>query len=101
MAILFCIYYFVILSKDSEYYNSLRWILENDPTELDLRFIVDEELFGQVSTFMYILPVKLADFISMILRKTLHSQSCWFVHSAVTCSWHMLMQCFVSLAVMC
>uniref|UniRef100_A0A663EBH4 E3 ubiquitin-protein ligase n=1 Tax=Aquila chrysaetos chrysaetos TaxID=223781 RepID=A0A663EBH4_AQUCH len=34
-------------SVDSEYYNSLRWILENDPTELDLRFIVDEELFGQ------------------------------------------------------
>uniref|UniRef100_A0A8C4VAF0 E3 ubiquitin-protein ligase n=1 Tax=Falco tinnunculus TaxID=100819 RepID=A0A8C4VAF0_FALTI len=35
-------------SVDSEYYNSLRWILENDPAELDLRFIVDEELFGQV-----------------------------------------------------
>ncbi|XP_029430182.1 E3 ubiquitin-protein ligase NEDD4 [Rhinatrema bivittatum] len=34
-------------SVDSEYYNSLRWILENDPTELDLRFTVDEELFGQ------------------------------------------------------
>ncbi|XP_064013634.1 E3 ubiquitin-protein ligase NEDD4 isoform X2 [Pogoniulus pusillus] len=34
-------------SVDSEYYNSLKWILENDPTELDLRFIVDEELFGQ------------------------------------------------------
>ncbi|KFW05312.1 E3 ubiquitin-protein ligase NEDD4, partial [Fulmarus glacialis] len=34
-------------SVDSEYYNSLRWILENDPTELDLRFVVDEELFGQ------------------------------------------------------
>ncbi|XP_064244560.1 E3 ubiquitin-protein ligase NEDD4 isoform X1 [Passer domesticus] len=34
-------------SVDSEYYNSLRWILENDPTELDLRFMVDEELFGQ------------------------------------------------------
>uniref|UniRef100_A0A452HG23 E3 ubiquitin-protein ligase n=1 Tax=Gopherus agassizii TaxID=38772 RepID=A0A452HG23_9SAUR len=34
-------------SVDSEYYNSLRWILENDPAELDLRFIVDEELFGQ------------------------------------------------------
>uniref|UniRef100_A0A452F271 E3 ubiquitin-protein ligase n=1 Tax=Capra hircus TaxID=9925 RepID=A0A452F271_CAPHI len=32
---------------DSEYYNSLRWILENDPTELDLRFVIDEELFGQ------------------------------------------------------
>lgn len=24
------------------------WILENDPTDLDLRFTVDEELFGQV-----------------------------------------------------
>ncbi|XP_069480984.1 E3 ubiquitin-protein ligase NEDD4 isoform X2 [Ambystoma mexicanum] len=34
-------------SVDSEYYNSLRWILENDPTELDLSFTVDEELFGQ------------------------------------------------------
>ncbi|XP_051836662.1 E3 ubiquitin-protein ligase NEDD4 isoform X2 [Antechinus flavipes] len=34
-------------SVDSEYYNSLRWILENDPAELDLRFTVDEELFGQ------------------------------------------------------
>uniref|UniRef100_A0A8C4FDU3 E3 ubiquitin-protein ligase NEDD4 n=1 Tax=Catagonus wagneri TaxID=51154 RepID=A0A8C4FDU3_9CETA len=34
-------------SVDGEYYNSLRWILENDPTELDLRFVVDEELFGQ------------------------------------------------------
>lgn len=34
-------------SVDSEYYSSLRWILENDPTELDLRFIIDEELFGQ------------------------------------------------------
>ncbi|XP_073922105.1 E3 ubiquitin-protein ligase NEDD4 isoform X3 [Castor canadensis] len=34
-------------SVDSEYYSSLRWILENDPAELDLRFIIDEELFGQ------------------------------------------------------
>ncbi|XP_038606129.1 E3 ubiquitin-protein ligase NEDD4 isoform X5 [Tachyglossus aculeatus] len=34
-------------SVDSEYYNSLQWIIENDPTELDLRFTVDEELFGQ------------------------------------------------------
>uniref|UniRef100_A0A4W3GGE2 E3 ubiquitin-protein ligase n=1 Tax=Callorhinchus milii TaxID=7868 RepID=A0A4W3GGE2_CALMI len=34
-------------SVDSEYYNSLMWILENDPTDLDLRFTVDEELFGQ------------------------------------------------------
>ncbi|XP_033840480.1 E3 ubiquitin-protein ligase NEDD4-like isoform X1 [Periophthalmus magnuspinnatus] len=34
-------------SVDSEYFNSLMWILENDPTDLDLRFTVDEELFGQ------------------------------------------------------
>ncbi|XP_043922099.1 E3 ubiquitin-protein ligase NEDD4-like isoform X2 [Protopterus annectens] len=34
-------------SVDSEYYNSLNWILENDPTELDLRFCIDEENFGQ------------------------------------------------------
>ena len=34
--------------KDSEYYNSLNWILENDPEDLDLTFCVDEELFGQV-----------------------------------------------------
>uniref|UniRef100_A0A452VG79 HECT-type E3 ubiquitin transferase n=1 Tax=Ursus maritimus TaxID=29073 RepID=A0A452VG79_URSMA len=34
-------------SVDSEYYNSLRWILENDPTELDLRFVIDEDLVIQ------------------------------------------------------
>ena len=37
-----------LLSKDSEYYNSLQWILENDPEDLDLTFSVDEELFGKV-----------------------------------------------------
>lgn len=35
--------------QDSEYYNSLKWILENDPTELDLRFCIDEDNFGQVN----------------------------------------------------
>ncbi|XP_028258388.1 E3 ubiquitin-protein ligase NEDD4-like isoform X2 [Parambassis ranga] len=34
-------------SVDSEYFNSLMWILENDPMDLDLRFTIDEELFGQ------------------------------------------------------
>ncbi|XP_077556906.1 E3 ubiquitin-protein ligase Nedd4 isoform X3 [Haemaphysalis longicornis] len=33
---------------DTEYYNSLRWIMDNDPAELDLRFSVDEDLFGQM-----------------------------------------------------
>lgn len=31
---------------DMEYYNSLLWIKENDPSELMLTFCVDEELFG-------------------------------------------------------
>ncbi|XP_060028318.1 E3 ubiquitin-protein ligase NEDD4-like [Erinaceus europaeus] len=39
-------------SVDSEYYNSLKWILENDPTELDLMFCIDEENFGQVGVAM-------------------------------------------------
>ena len=48
---------FIIFSKDSEYYNSLNWILENDPEDLDLTFSVDEELFGQVgrSTTVFVL----------------------------------------------
>lgn len=33
-------------SVDSEYYGSLKYILENDPQDLDLYFTVDEELFG-------------------------------------------------------
>lgn len=33
-------------SVDNEYYNSLIYIKDNDPSELDLRFAVDEEVFG-------------------------------------------------------
>jgi E3 ubiquitin-protein ligase NEDD4-like len=39
---------FPLCLQDSEYFNSLKWILENDPTELDLRFCIDEDNFGQV-----------------------------------------------------
>lgn len=35
-------------SVDMEYYNSLRWIMENDPKELDLYFTVDEDFLGQM-----------------------------------------------------
>lgn len=38
----------LLFYQDSEYFNSLKWILENDPTDLDLRFTIDEDLFGQV-----------------------------------------------------
>eukprot|EP00088_Acartia_fossae_P069938 TRINITY_DN9237_c0_g1_i1.p1 TRINITY_DN9237_c0_g1~~TRINITY_DN9237_c0_g1_i1.p1 ORF type:complete len:874 (-),score=165.88 TRINITY_DN9237_c0_g1_i1:8-2629(-) len=34
-------------SVDTEYYNSLLWIKENDPAELELPFQIDEESFGQ------------------------------------------------------
>uniref|UniRef100_A0A1Q3EUN5 E3 ubiquitin-protein ligase n=1 Tax=Culex tarsalis TaxID=7177 RepID=A0A1Q3EUN5_CULTA len=34
---------------DMEYYNSLLWIKENDPSELMLTFCVDEETFGYTS----------------------------------------------------
>ncbi|XP_078677677.1 E3 ubiquitin-protein ligase NEDD4-like isoform X1 [Branchiostoma floridae x Branchiostoma belcheri] len=37
-------------SVDSEYYNSLVWITENDPEDLDLRFCVEEDQFGQTVT---------------------------------------------------
>lgn len=33
-------------SVDSEYYNSLLWIKENNPTELGLTFSVDEDSLG-------------------------------------------------------
>nr|XP_018901439.1 PREDICTED: E3 ubiquitin-protein ligase Nedd-4 isoform X2 [Bemisia tabaci] len=36
-------------SVDSEYYNSLLWIKENNPAELELTFSVDEELLGSTS----------------------------------------------------
>lgn len=37
-------------SVDSEYYNSLLWIKEFDPEDLDLTFSVDEEQFGQTTS---------------------------------------------------
>lgn len=36
-------------SVDSEYYNSLLWIKENDPSELELSFSVDEDNLGITS----------------------------------------------------
>lgn len=36
-------------SVDMEYYNSLLWIKENDPSELMLTFCLDEETLGQTT----------------------------------------------------
>ena len=38
-------------SVDSEYYKSLLWIKENDPSGLDLTFSVDEDSFGHTSVY--------------------------------------------------
>ncbi len=38
-------------SVDREYHQSLKYILDNDPTELDLYFVVSEEVLGEVSPF--------------------------------------------------
>lgn len=35
-----------VILQDLEYYNSLQWILDNDPADLELRFTVDEEIYG-------------------------------------------------------
>ncbi|XP_048258981.1 E3 ubiquitin-protein ligase NEDD4-like isoform X2 [Haliotis rufescens] len=36
-------------SVDSEYYNSLVWIKENDPEDLELHFSVEEDQFGEIT----------------------------------------------------
>lgn len=36
-------------SVDGEYYKSLLWIKENDASDLDLTFSVDEESFGHTT----------------------------------------------------
>lgn len=37
---------------DIAFYNSLKYVLENDPSPLDLTFSVLEETFGQVGVAM-------------------------------------------------
>ena len=36
-------------SVDREYYQSLKYIVDNDPEDLDLYFVVSEEVFGEVN----------------------------------------------------
>lgn len=36
-------------SVDREYYQSLKYIIDNDPSDLDLYFVVSEEVLGDVS----------------------------------------------------
>ncbi len=36
-------------SVDRAYYQSLKYIIDNDPADLDLYFVVSEEVLGDVS----------------------------------------------------
>lgn len=63
--------------QDSEYYNSLKWILENDPTELDLRFCIDEDNFGQVWKLIHLKPVSFSP-----VEKRLHTTGCLYAPCA-------------------
>lgn len=44
----FLILLYKLCSQDIEYYNSLNWIVENDPEDLELTFSVDEEVLGVI-----------------------------------------------------
>lgn len=39
-------------SVDREYYQSLKYILDNDPADLDLYFVHSQEVLGEVSFFI-------------------------------------------------
>lgn len=39
-------------SVDREYHQSLKYILDNDPADLDLYFVVSEEVLGSVSALI-------------------------------------------------
>ena len=33
---------------DGEYFNSLKYIMDNDPTDLDIYFVAEDEIFGEI-----------------------------------------------------
>ena len=46
-------YIVFLLIQDSEYYNSMIWIKENDPAELELHFCVEQDQFGEASLLVF------------------------------------------------
>ena len=40
--------------QDSEYYNSMCYIRDNDPEPLDLYFSIEEDYFGEVSNIQQV-----------------------------------------------
>ena len=56
-------------SLDPAFYNSLLWIMENDPAPLDLTFTVEEEAFGQVSGHRQE-PLKTNSHMTLVLAVT-------------------------------
>ena len=62
--------------QDPEYYNSMQWILENDPDCLDLYFAVDEKGFGRVSigSCVFIIVTMCLRVMSCVKETTLKSK---------------------------
>ena len=50
-------YMIISLLQDSEYYNSMCYIRDNDPEPLDLYFAIEEDYFGEVSRIFLLLHV--------------------------------------------
>ena len=44
-------------SVDREYHQSLKYILDNDPADLDLYFVHSEEVLGSVSSWIKIISL--------------------------------------------
>lgn len=52
-------------SVDREYYQSMKYIVDNDPADLDLYFVVSEEVFGEVRAEFF--PSRRLDCFSLAL----------------------------------
>ena len=53
-------------SVDREYYQSLKYILDNDPADLDLSFVVSEEVLGDVSNSSFRLLRGISSFNTIV-----------------------------------
>ncbi len=53
-------------SVDREYYQSLKYIVDNDPLDLDLYFVVSEEVLGDVNYLFFFCLNKIYFFIIIV-----------------------------------
>lgn len=60
-------------SVDNEYFNSLIYIKDNNPEDLDLHFAVDEDVFGKVTVFTIYFCIRSLLFSEYHLQITIQS----------------------------